>query len=183
MLFRVVAVIAVMALGSASAFAEPEREKLQVFKDIQEQISGYGFITIFDDIEVDFADDGVVRLTGSVTQLFKRRDIAKRVARVDGVSSVENAIDVLPLSRFDNQLRFRVARAIYGHPMYQHYSRGEPPIHIVVNRGHVTLTGVVDSETDKALARSLASQQFGAYSVTNALKTNEEATAELELLG
>jgi hyperosmotically inducible protein len=48
-----------------------------------------------------------------------------------------------------------------------------PPIHIVVERGKVTLTGVVGSEVDRMVAGSLASG-FGAFSVTNALKTDEE---------
>ena len=54
-----------------------------------------------------------------------------------------------------------------------------PPIHIIVERGFVTLTGVVSSEVDKALARVLA-HQFGARSVTMQLKTDAEVrSAEL----
>ena len=48
-----------------------------------------------------------------------------------------------------------------------------PPIHIIVDRGHVTLTGVVNSNMDRMLARSLAAQ-FGAFSVINDLKTDAE---------
>jgi osmotically-inducible protein OsmY len=54
-----------------------------------------------------------------------------------------------------------------------------PPIHIVVEHGRVTLTGVVQSEVDRMLARSLATQ-FGALSVTNALKTDAEVRDALE---
>ncbi|MBI3493079.1 MAG: BON domain-containing protein [Acidobacteria bacterium] len=54
-----------------------------------------------------------------------------------------------------------------------------PPIHIVVERGRVTLTGVVGSEIDRVLARSLASQ-FGAFKVTNELKTDAEVRDLLE---
>ncbi len=54
-----------------------------------------------------------------------------------------------------------------------------PPIHMVVERGRVTLTGVVQSEVDRMLARSLATQ-FGALSVTNDLKTDAEVQAALE---
>ena len=54
-------------------------------------------------------------------------------------------------------------------------------MHIVVDRGHVTLTGIVNNDVDKALARSLA-WQFGAFSVTNELQTIDEAETELELL-
>ena len=78
-------------------------------------------------------------------------------------------------------MRYRVARAIYGNSGFQHYSRLRPPVHIVVDRGHVTLTGIVNNDVDKALARSLA-WQFGAFSVTNELQTIDEAETELELL-
>ena len=56
-----------------------------------------------------------------------------------------------------------------------------PPIHIIVENGHVTLDGVVNSNTDRMLARSIASS-FGAFSVTNDLKTDAEAEQELEHL-
>ena len=181
MLFRVAAVAAVVLLGSASAFAETSEDKLQIFREIQKQVNSYAYFTIFDNVEVAIEDDGVVILSGSVTMPFKKKEIVKRVARVDGVTHVEDEIDVLSESRFDNELRYRVARAIYGYAGFQHYSGLRAPVHIVVDRGHVTLKGVVNSEVDKALARSLA-WQFGAFSVTNELQLIDEAKAELELL-
>jgi hyperosmotically inducible protein len=54
-----------------------------------------------------------------------------------------------------------------------------PPIHIVVDRGRVTLTGVVMNEVEKMLARSIATGS-GAFSVTNELRTEAEVQAELE---
>ena len=45
-----------------------------------------------------------------------------------------------------------------------------PPIHIVVDRGHVTLTGVVNSPVEKMLAQSLASGR-GELGITNKLRT------------
>ena len=181
MLFRLAAVAAVVLLSSASAFADTGDAKLQLFKDIQKQVNRYAYFTIFDDVEIGIEDDGVVFLTGNVTNTFKKGDIAKRVAKVDGVTHINNAIDVLPVSRFDNEVRYRVARAIYSRGGFQHYSRHNPPVHIVVENRHVTLTGVVDSEVDRVLAESLA-WQFGTRTVTNELRTTGEAKAELELL-
>jgi hypothetical protein len=57
-----------------------------------------------------------------------------------------------------------------------------PPIHIVVNRGRVTLAGVVQSNVERQLARSLATG-FAAFEVKNELKTDEEVQAELERIG
>ena len=181
MLFRVAAVAAVVLVSSASAFADAGDDKLQLFKDIQAQVYRYTYFTIFDNVEAAIDDDGVVLLSGSVTRSFKKKDIVKRVAQVDGVTRVDDAIDVLPVLRSDSQVRYRVARAIYGNFGLQHYSRRYPPVHIVVDRGDVTLKGVVNNEVDKALAGSLA-WQFGTQTVTNELQTVGEAKAELELL-
>jgi hyperosmotically inducible protein len=124
--------------------------------------------------------DGAVILTGKVTMPYKRDDIAKRVAKVAGVQSVKDEITVLPVSTFDDELRYRIARSIYGNSNFWNYAiMPNPPIHIVVEHGRVTLTGVVQSEVDRMLARSLATQ-FGALSVTSDLKTDAEVRDALE---
>jgi hyperosmotically inducible protein len=69
---------------------------------------------------------------------------------------------VLPVSQFDDELRYRIARSIYNNSNFWNYAiMANPPIHIVVEHGRVTLTGVVQSNVDRMLARSLATQ-FGA---------------------
>ena len=92
-------------------------------------------------------------------------------------------IAVLPVSTFDDELRFKIARSIYGHSNFWNYAiMPNPPIHIVVEHGRVTLTGVVNSDVDRMLARSLASQ-FNAFSVTNDLKTDAEVKEAWENVG
>ncbi len=111
---------------------------------------------------------------------YKRDDIERRVRRVDGVVAVENAIGVLPVSHFDDELRFRIARAIYGHSSFWQYaSMVNPPIHIIVNHGRVTLEGVVNSNVERMLARSLATG-FGAFEVVNDLQTDAEVRETLK---
>ena len=135
---------------------------------------------MFDDVQASVTQ-GTVTLYGKVTMPYKRDDLARRVASVPGVRQVVNRIDVLPVSRFDDDLRSRIARAIYGDPSFWHYaSMANPPIHIVVQNGHVTLTGVVNNEVEKMLARSLAATGSTAFSVTSQLKTDAEARADLE---
>lgn len=169
---------AVLTLALAAPAAAQD-DNLQLFSSVQKQVLSYVFFSVFDNIETQI-DDGVVTLTGKVTMPFKRSDIEKRVAGLPGVSRVNNKIEVLPASRFDDQLRVRIARAIYGNAMFQGYgSMVNPPIHIIVDRGHVTLEGVVNSEVDRALARSLA-MGFDSFSVKSELKTEAEARAELE---
>ena len=97
---------------------------------------------------------------------------------VCGVRSVRNDILVLPVSQFDDELRYRVSRAIYGNPTFWNYAAmANPPIHIIVEGGHVTLAGVVNSNVERVLARSLATG-LGELSVTNALKTDAEIRSE-----
>ena len=182
---RALAALVTMVLGSgAGVLAQGASVDLDLVRDVQHTVNRYAYFTVFDDVSAHFAtnEDGeaVVTLSGSVTLPKKKRDLAKRVAAIDGVANVRNELLVLPVSSYDNELRYRVARAIYGSSAFWHYAaRHHPSIHIVVNRGHVTLTGVVDTEADRALARVLAAQ-FGAFSVTNELTLPSSLASELD---
>ena len=83
------------------------------------------------------------------------------------------------MSSFDDRLRIQIARAIYGDPALSRYALGaNPPIHIIVDNGHVTLTGWVNSDMEKQIAGMRASGaglSFGA--VTNNLQV-EHPTAK-----
>src|SRR6185436_12532106 len=98
---------------SAASTNSIDRKDFQVLKDVASSVDRYTQFTIFDDVNAA-VKDGVVTLTGKVTMPYKRDDIAKRVARIDGVRSVKDLITVLPVSGFDDELRYRIARSIYG---------------------------------------------------------------------
>jgi hyperosmotically inducible protein len=141
----------------------------EIAERVSQSVLTYPQFSIFDDVEIG-VHDRTVTLTGRVTMPVKREEIGKRVAKIDGVRSVTNDIGVLPESRTDATLRVRVARAIYNHPAFWRYAQmTNPPIHIIVEGGRITLTGVVDSEVDRMLANSLA-QVGGSFGVTNHLK-------------
>jgi len=77
---------------------------------------------------------------------------------------------VLPVSPMDDGLRRRLFVAIYGYPALEKYAMPVvKPIRIIVNNGHVTLEGVVDSEADKNTAEIRAKSVPGIFSVTNNL--------------
>ena len=178
---RVLTFMAGFAFVAAVAFADTgDKKDLQVFNDISKTVQRYSHFTVFDNVDAT-VKNGVVTLTGQVTMEFKRDDIEKRVAKVDGVREVRDEISVLPVSQFDDQIRYRVARAIYTNPNFWNYAiLADPPIHVVVEHSRVTLTGTVQSDVDKAVARSIATGQFGVMSVTNNLKTEAEAKDALE---
>jgi hyperosmotically inducible protein len=179
---RMTTTAAAVALTMAAAMAwgaQPAWKDEQILADVARQVRQYANYTIFDDIGVSVSG-GVVTLAGKVTMPYKRQDIERRARAVSGVLEVDNRITVLPASIFDDELRYRIARAIYGNPSFWNYAAmANPPIHIVVENGHVTLTGVVASHVDRMLARSLAAS-LGALSVTNELKTDAEVRQALE---
>ena len=171
-------VVALVVTLTGASYAQ-ERKDLQIFNDISTQVNRYTQFTIFDSIDGSVHDGNVV-LSGWVTMPYKKTDLERRVAKVEGVKSVKNDIQVVPVSQFDDELRFRIARAIYGNSSFWNYgAMANPPIHIVVVRGHVTLTGTVNSNVERVLARSLA-VGFGSFDVKNELKTDAEVREALE---
>lgn len=166
------AVLVAALLLAVPAGAQDGRD-LRLADDIVRNVNTYSRFTIFDDVSIS-VENGLVTLTGKVTMPYKRDDIGKRIARIDGVREVLNRIEVLPVSTFDDDLRYRIARAIYGNPSFWNYaSMANPPIHIIVERGRVRLTGVVNSNVERMLARSLATG-LGELSVSNELRTDAE---------
>ena len=134
----------------------------------------YVFLTIFDDADVE-VDHGVVTLTGRVTMPYKAEAFADLAARVPGVQEVRNEVKTLPVSTFDDQLRYAVARGIYGDELFARYAiQANPPVHIIVEHGNVTLTGVVFSEVERRKAEVIARTTFAVMSVTNKLRIESE---------
>jgi hyperosmotically inducible protein len=173
---RLFTLVALLVTISGSAFAQDRRD-VRLADDIGRSILGYTRLTIFDDISAT-VENGAVVLSGKVTMPFKKGDIEHRVAKIDGVRAVRNDITVLPVSPYDDQLRYRVSRAIYNNPSFWNYaSMANPPIHIIVEGGRVTLSGVVNSNVERMLAGSLAIGN-GELSVKNELKTDAEIKSE-----
>ena len=141
---------------------------------VAEQLRRYVFLTIFDDADVE-VDHGVVTLTGRVTMPIKAEAIADLAARVPGVQEIRNEVKTLPVSRFDDQLRYAVARGIYGDELFAQYAiQATPPVHIIVEHGNVTLTGVVFSEVERRKAEAIARSTFAVMSVNNKLRIESE---------
>ena len=114
--------------------------------------------------------DGVVTLTGDTMWDVPKDTALAIVARTPGVKDVVNEVKVLPVSIFDDSLRIRTARVIYRDSVLGRYATDPvDPIRIVVDNGHVTLYGTVESNMDKTIAGLRASSVPGAFSVENKL--------------
>lgn len=169
---RILTALALVLALTMTAAAQAGR----VAADVARALHSYPQLTVFDAVTIEVIDH-VVMLSGKVTRPFKKAELAERMRAIDGVVEVRNDIGVLPESAEDDALRARVARAIYGHPAFHRYAAmPHPPIRIVVEHGAVTLSGVVPTEVDRTLARSLAAAQAG-REVTCALRTVGESRA------
>ena len=123
--------------------------------------------------------DGTVTLLGQVSRPTLKSDAENVVKRIEGVEKVVNNIEVLPTSMGDDRIRRATYQAIYGSTSLSQYQlRAVPPIHIIVNNGHVTLEGVVARQMDKQVAGMQANQVQGVFSVTNNLQVEEQDNKE-----
>ncbi len=128
---------------------------------------GYGIA--FNALTLD-VKDGVVTLGGTVHDYPSKDSALGIAATTPGVKDIVDNIEVAPTSMLDDQLRVRLYRAIYGASTLQRYEMDpQKPIRIVVQNGHVTLYGVVDSAMDKQIAGTQANSVPGVFSVDNQL--------------
>ena len=160
-----------------SAGARPRDEKKQrepksrqnLYKEVRHQLVMLPWYSVFDNLAYQVEGDKVT-LYGQVTRPTLKSDAESAVKSIEGVSSVVNNIEVLPVSPMDDQLRRAVYRAIYGDAALSRYSiQAVPSIHIIVKNGNVTLEGVVDNETDKNVAGLRANGVPNVFSVKNNL--------------
>ena len=163
-----------------------------IVQEVRREILTLPNFGLFDDIRFSIEGDTVL-LTGYASRPTLKSSAENVVKDIAGVERVRNNIEVLPLSRFDDEVRTRTYIAIYGDPALARYNpnRGVPilmspariaagitndpplgnhPIRIIVNNGAVTLVGVVDNRADRQIAEMRANNVFGALSVTNEIE-------------
>jgi hyperosmotically inducible protein len=118
--------------------------------------------------------DGVVTLGGQTYNDIGRDSALALVQRMPGVKDIVNQVKVSPVSSFDDSIRWRTLRAIYGDSALRKYAIDPArPIRIIVDKGHLTLQGTVNSSMDKQIAGTRASQIPGAFSVQNDLVVDD----------
>jgi len=139
-------------------------------KEVRHELVMLPYYGVFDNLAYR-VDGSKVTLFGQVRDPKLKSDAEKAVKSIEGVSAVDNQIEVMPLSSSDDQVRIAVYRAIYSKPTLQRYQMGAvPPIHIIVKNGDVTLEGAVGNEMDKTVAGIAANGVGGVHKVTNNLR-------------
>jgi hyperosmotically inducible protein len=175
MAIRRLILTAIFAATMASSQSAPASDgaKVRIAKETRHEILTLPYFDVFDNIE--FRVDGYnVTLMGQVTRPTLKSDAESAVKGIEGVESVSNQIEVLPLSPNDDRLRVALYRAIYGFSSLQRYALPViKPIRIIVKNGHLTLEGIVNNEADKNVVKLRANGVHGVFSVTNNLRVEK----------
>ena len=173
---------AVAVLIGVSSFAQShdqnkmggEGPDARITEDVRRELVMLPFYSVFDNFAYQ-VNGSTITLLGQVTRPTLKSDAENVVKRIEGVDKVVNEIEVLPVSPADDRIRHAVFRAIYGDSALSRYGwRAVPPIHIIVNRGHVALEGVVDREADSNIANVRAKGVPGIFSVQNNLRIAQQ---------
>ena len=185
----ILVVTALSLIASAGTFAwdkgaqgptPPERGTQNYEKwltrEVGHQLIQVPWLSVFDNLQYS-VNGSEVTLSGQVWQPVTKKDAETAVKGIEGVTKVNNNIEVLPLSPMDDQIRRAEYRAIYGAPELQRYAMGVlPSIHIIVKNGHVTLIGTVDNQMDKNVAEIRAKSVPNVFSVDDNLQVRPTRT-------
>jgi len=168
-----VALVAVPAFSQkpkeTNALAASAAGTGRIEREVRHELVMLPYYGVFDNLAFS-VNGSVVTLIGQVTRPTLKDDAGNVVKRIEGVSKVDNQIEVLPLSPADDRIRLTEYRTIYGTTGLDRYAlQAVPPIHIIVKNGQVTLVGVVATKADKDLAGLRANTVSGVFSVTNNL--------------
>jgi osmotically-inducible protein OsmY len=189
--------ITIDAQAQNNAKGYSEQDILRIAKEVRKSILTLPEYGVFDYIHFAIKGNTVI-LEGEASRPTLKSGAGNVVKKIEGVGNVQNDIEVLPTSPNDDRIRAAVYRRIYSQPSLQKYTsnRGprfssltrrtmgitlDPPIgyhaiHIIVKNGNVTLVGVVDNETDFAIAAIQANQTPGVFSVDNDLQVAAKPT-------
>ena len=180
----VVGFVTLSAVASAAMNTEGS-EAFQLATKIRRELVTQPYYSIFDNLAYRI-DGPKVILLGEVWWPNLKNTAERVVANIEGVTSVENQIEVLPTSFYDDRLRLATARTLFSHPVLRKYVRpgvsfgllsNRSDIHVIMKNGHLTLEGDVLRKTDSDVAFIVARTVPGIFSVTNNLRV-ENTTKE-----
>lgn len=171
-----------------------QEDTVRIIKDVQKKIGSLTDYAVFD--WITFGIHGKTLILKGYASRPQLKDAAGRVVKgIQGIDSVDNQIEVLPNSPNDDRIRAAVYNRIYTASSLRRYNANQgnlgraigpgagvvlgaggitaaPPlgyhaIHIVVKNGNVILFGVVDNQSDAAIAGMQANSAPGAFGVDN----------------
>jgi osmotically-inducible protein OsmY len=190
--------VALLLSGVTGVRPAAARAPKSTVEQIRKELLQLPYYGVFDFLAFSY-DQGTVTLMGFAYRPTLKTDAVRAVKRVPGVDTVVDKVEELPVSPFDDEIRWNAYYKIYGDPFLSRYHPGggmlwghnhpfdlgfhamgpaafpgyEPagdyPIHIIAKNGRIALYGVVDSEADKNVAGLRAHEVSGAFGVDNYL--------------
>lgn len=153
------------------AFVNGPADENRIAREVRHELLTLPYYGVFDDLAFK-VDGSTVTLLGATPNPTLKSDAVKAVKRIEGVTKVNDQIELLPVSPNDDQIRLAEYRAIYGDTVIgpRYGIRAVPPIHIIVKNGHVTLEGVVANKMDADIINLRANSVPGVFSVENHLQ-------------
>ena len=155
-----------------------EKSTSPVEREIHHQLLLLPYYSVFDNLEFSLSGSKVI-LVGQVVRPTLKANAEAAVKSIEGVVTVDNRIEVLPVSAADDDLRAAIYRAVFEDDELKKYgSETLPTLHILVKNGHVSLAGFVDSEGDKNLAATRTRGVANVGAVRNDLAVHAKQSAE-----
>src|SRR5579872_2213919 len=108
-------------LCTAFSLVAADKAAERLVKEVRHELVMLPYYTVFDNLSYR-VDGAKVTLFGQVTRPTLKSDAGNVVKKIEGVTQVDNQIEVLPLSPMDDRIRFAEYRAIYSRPQLQQYS-------------------------------------------------------------
>lgn len=183
-----------LAQESQPASTFSQEDTLRIAQEVRKKLLSLTDYSVFDSLSFGVHGRAIV-LHGYASRPILKSEAEKAVKSIAGVENVENQIEVLPNSPMDDRIRAAVYNRIYTQPALSKYNANQgsvgraigpgagvafaaggitntPPIgfhaiHIIVNGGHVILTGFVNSQSDADMAYIQANGTPGVFSVDN----------------
>lgn len=156
--------------SSGTQYQMSARGEDRINREVRHELAMMPNYTLFDIVNYQLQGNTVV-LSGKVRNNVVKGQAEDAVKHVEGVEKVVNNIEVLPPSPGDDAIRMQVARALANRPgLTPYFTQAVPPIHIIVQGGHVELQGVVNSQGDKDAANLVVQGIPGILGTTNDLR-------------
>lgn len=124
------------------------------------------------------AKDGIITLTGTVDNYYKKNEAENAVKKVNGVKAIVERIEIkTPDSKKinDNYIAEKIIMAFKSN-----FSIPDEKLKIKVEKGWVTLEGNVSWNYQKEAARNVVIDLMGVRGVTNNIKTRTERSDDVK---
>ena len=164
-----------LVLGGATALARTGPQTSRTLdQQVRHELLMLPYIGVFDNLNYAVDAQGAVTLSGEVVRPIDKYNAEQAVKSLAGVAGIQNQIEVLPLSTFDDRIRIATLRTLTrATPLDRYFWGVHPSIRIIVKNGHVTLDGTVLNQGDRTHAFLAANSVPGVFSVTNNLETEK----------